>query len=672
MKKREILLIILLFLSLNLMSNNTLNSDSIESKIQKISEYSIDELKFLLLNGSETDKIVSNYLLGKYFFSKKDYALSFQHFLTPIKSFGNKIPREFLYRLQVNCGLALFKDKNYLLAKEYFFQARKYIENKKDTSEMAMLYFDIGNNYFEYAKYDSAIIYYNQAVEFFQYLGNERKLAEVYLMQGNLAHIYKLSDLAIMYFQKAQSIFAKNNLSHDIVNALINLGVEYLQIAQLSRAAAVSDSAFNLSKSVKYTVGEFKSINQIAQLFARNGDYNNSLEFMKMADSISKQSTEIELKLTNFFNQATIYKLMKKYDLALFNYQKANQLQNKNELYIVSVETEIAEVYRLKRDFSKAIEWLELALTNAGKRNDLHAMGYIYFQFAELYYYFGKTERAQQIYLSLIDSVQSGKYVLNFELETGVYLRLSEIFEKIQNFEMAFYYYKNYERSRLLLYDRNFAFQLASIQNESNMAKLSSSINLLNERNIQKNMELLFQRKLSLLLTFFVIVFFALSGGLAYLFFRKNSLYQALLKTNVELSKQVPLFEEKSKLISIQGAENEKSKEIVNDLISLFEKEKIYAQKDLTLQKTADMLKTNRTYLSKAIHEILNTTFNSLINKYRIESARKMLADENQKLSIEGIAFSVGFSSKSTFNSAFKQFTGLTPSELRAKMLDSQ
>ncbi len=84
------------------------------------------------------------------------------------------------------------------------------------------------------------------------------------------------------------------------------------------------------------------------------------------------------------------------------------------------------------------------------------------------------------------------------------------------------------------------------------------------------------------------------------------------------------------------------------------------------------MLKTNRTYLSKAIHEILNTTFNSLINKYRIESARKMLADENQKLSIEGIAFSVGFSSKSTFNSAFKQFTGLTPSELRAKMLDSQ
>ncbi|MBA3705975.1 MAG: AraC family transcriptional regulator [Bacteroidetes bacterium] len=40
-----------------------------------------------------------------------------------------------------------------------------------------------------------------------------------------------------------------------------------------------------------------------------------------------------------------------------------------------------------------------------------------------------------------------------------------------------------------------------------------------------------------------------------------------------------------------------------------------------------------------------------------------MLNDENKSYTIEGIAQSISFSSKSTFNGAFKKITGLTPSE---------
>ena len=58
--------------------------------------------------------------------------------------------------------------------------------------------------------------------------------------------------------------------------------------------------------------------------------------------------------------------------------------------------------------------------------------------------------------------------------------------------------------------------------------------------------------------------------------------------------------------------------------------------------------------------------FNQFLNKYRIEEAKKRLKDpeENQFVVLK-IAYDVGFNSKSTFNTAFKKFTGMSPSQYR-------
>jgi AraC-like DNA-binding protein len=61
----------------------------------------------------------------------------------------------------------------------------------------------------------------------------------------------------------------------------------------------------------------------------------------------------------------------------------------------------------------------------------------------------------------------------------------------------------------------------------------------------------------------------------------------------------------------------------------------------------------------------LGLTFHDLINTHRIEEAKKMILDPELNETIEGIAYLVGFNSKSTFHSAFKKFTGLTPSQFK-------
>jgi len=90
----------------------------------------------------------------------------------------------------------------------------------------------------------------------------------------------------------------------------------------------------------------------------------------------------------------------------------------------------------------------------------------------------------------------------------------------------------------------------------------------------------------------------------------------------------------------------------------------VYLSNQLTIEELAKKLNTNRTYLSQIINENFSTNFNNFINKYRVKEAQRMLLEGNNKtFTIESIANSAGFHSKSSFNTAFKKLTGLTPSD---------
>jgi len=96
--------------------------------------------------------------------------------------------------------------------------------------------------------------------------------------------------------------------------------------------------------------------------------------------------------------------------------------------------------------------------------------------------------------------------------------------------------------------------------------------------------------------------------------------------------------------------------------IYLIENEKVYTQKTLSLTELARQLDTNVNYLSQYINNNLKTNFNDYINEYRvIEACRIFKNDSNMKCTVDQVADMVGFSSRSTFYTTFKKFTGITP-----------
>ena len=86
---------------------------------------------------------------------------------------------------------------------------------------------------------------------------------------------------------------------------------------------------------------------------------------------------------------------------------------------------------------------------------------------------------------------------------------------------------------------------------------------------------------------------------------------------------------------------------------------------DFSQNQLADIIGSKSKYVSQVINELCQCNFSTFVNEYRIKEACKRINDHATygNMTIEAISLSVGFKSRSTFNAAFRKFTGLTPRE---------
>jgi AraC-like DNA-binding protein len=99
-------------------------------------------------------------------------------------------------------------------------------------------------------------------------------------------------------------------------------------------------------------------------------------------------------------------------------------------------------------------------------------------------------------------------------------------------------------------------------------------------------------------------------------------------------------------------------------LENLMAHDKLYLDSELNLPQLAQSMEVSVHDLSYLLNDNIGMNFFQFINAHRVEEAKQlMLSDKHKHLNILGIAYSAGFSSKTTFNTAFKKQTGLSPSE---------
>ncbi|GAB5409881.1 MAG: hypothetical protein BalsKO_22460 [Balneolaceae bacterium] len=116
--------------------------------------------------------------------------------------------------------------------------------------------------------------------------------------------------------------------------------------------------------------------------------------------------------------------------------------------------------------------------------------------------------------------------------------------------------------------------------------------------------------------------------------------------------------------------EHTKASEYFDQLTNLMEEEKLFLSHELKASDVAEKLGIPSYQLSHLLSLKSEYSFFDFINNYRIEEAKRLLSNpDNDHLTILAIGMDAGFNNKSSFNRAFKKFTGDTPSRYKLQRI---
>jgi len=569
-----------------------------------------------------------------------------------------------------------------------------YHKNERTTRTLLVL-----GSLFLDSNADSAYFFSRQAYESAKKAKDIKSMAEAVFYSGYAKYNLQRPDSSLVFFYEADSLFGTLKDTFGIVKSIEKIGSVYYSQANYTKAAEVFMEELKLGEESSNLEVQASALNNLALIYQSDNDLETALLQYQRAYELFGKLKHTRGEALSLVNIGEVYKMQNKFSEAINIYQAAEKLCIEHQIkeILPYCRTNIGEVLLRLGDFEAAKKHVESAISgfseqknNIGLAESYNNLGEIALktkQFAESVRYFEKSNEFahQSAYASILKD--------NYNL-------LAESFASSGNFERAYQYRKRASE----LQDSLSAFKNAQIINQLKLnyesEKKDRKIEL-QEITIEKQANrLILLLVIVILATIFTVVIFILNRT-------KTLAFKKLVKKNLEIIKSEQELKETQKQLNLLVSENNKhhdltpleSAEIVAEVVELedivnspdehkeerrqiipeaekelflkemerlIHEQKIFLQKDISINKIAELLQTNSLYTSHLINTHFGMNFNNVINSFRIKEAEKLLISEDYiNYSIEGIGQTVGFNSKSSFNNAFKKFTGVTPSFYR-------
>lgn len=152
-----------------------------------------------------------------------------------------------------------------------------------------------------------------------------------------------------------------------------------------------------------------------------------------------------------------------------------------------------------------------------------------------------------------------------------------------------------------------------------------------------------------------------------FMFYFINSVLLKLLNQSSSESGAITQtsFEEKEKYAGSRLSKTDLNA-YVNRLGDYMKNKERFLDSELSINDLSSELEISSKMLSQIINEGFTCSFFDFVNKYRIDAAKAFfLNQDNEKRTIQEVMYDSGFNSKSSFNTAFKKFTKVTPTQFK-------
>ena len=154
-------------------------------------------------------------------------------------------------------------------------------------------------------------------------------------------------------------------------------------------------------------------------------------------------------------------------------------------------------------------------------------------------------------------------------------------------------------------------------------------------------------------------------------YIRLRRTMRTMYRMNVELANSAAISLRSLEQDTIHDDDSELTEEeninlsnLYLDVLRRIEHDKLYLDPLFSLQELSEKIKRSPRYISQAISEAGNTNFPNLLNGFRINETRRLIAG-NQQITIHEIIEKTGVRSRQSFHRNFKAATGFTPKEYR-------
>ncbi len=458
------------------------------------------------------------------------------------------------------------------------------------------------------------------------------------LAMNNLACCYTYGNInyprAYEYLEKAQRIAEDINDTRTSAIVYHNFGNLYfiygnqLGIENMcKKGREMYRKSYHKAAEVKF---HFLQLSAFINNFSDNR-FNQPLDEFKgiFSDDIPANTTG--LQNARFLYQAVDCIQKKKYEQArnyLYKVLNVIEFEWAKETYLLATYMAIGKTHELEKQYSNAIVTYHKVEKMAQESHDFNTLSNVYKALWQAHKALGNEEEAKHYYLDYL--MKKDSVITTFGLSSVGELSSRHDLHEAEEKTKALVIEQRIRKTQLTM---ALLLLLVLVGSLIVMIRKNKQLRMRNRKLYENNLQ--------------------------------NLHIEAEVKELRRQKEEQALQEKSPKYTSSALNDDERKEELYQRICTILDQNEWVFKPDFSLQKLAELVESNKTYVSQVINEKSGNSFNILLSNRRVNEACRRINDVDNygQLTLEAISESVGFKSRTTFTTAFKRVTGLTPSE---------